>query len=411
MAKDKQIIVGLDIGTTKICCVVAEAGQEGVEIIGLGTYPSRGLRKGVVVNIESTVESIKNAVEEAELMAGLEIESVYVGIAGGHIKGFNSHGVIAVKSNEVTQTDVDRVIEAAKAVNIPMDREVIHVLSQDYIVDDQDGIDAPVGMNGVRLEAKVHIITGAVTSAQNIIRSVNRAGLEVDDIVVEQLASSEAVLDQDEKELGVGLIDMGGGTSDIAIFMNGSIKSTAVVAIGGNHLTNDVAIGLRTPNHEAEKIKKMYGCATTAMISEDEVIEVPGVGGRDARQLSRRVLADIIEPRVAEMFSLIKREIELTGFTDKKKVASGLVLTGGASIMEGMPEMAEAIFDMPIRRGTPKGVKGLMDLVNSPLYATAVGLVLFGYKDLLSGRIHKLRGRNMFDKVLGRMKEWVKEFF
>jgi len=411
MAKGKQIIVGLDIGTTKICCVVAEAGPEGVEIIGLGTYPSRGLRKGVVVNIEATVESIKNAVEEAELMAGLEIESVYVGIAGGHIKGFNSHGVIAVKNNEVIQNDVDRVIEAAKAVNIPMDREVIHVLSQDYIVDDQDGIDDPVGMNGVRLEAKVHIITGAVTSAQNIIRSVNRAGLEVDDIVVEQLASSEAVLDQDEKELGVGLIDMGGGTSDIAIFMNGSIKSTAVVAIGGNHLTNDVAIGLRTPNHEAEKIKRMHGCATTAMISEDEVIEVPGVGGRDARQLSRRVLADIIEPRVAEMFSLIKREIELTGFTDKKKVASGLVLTGGASIMEGMPEMAEAIFDMPIRRGIPKGVKGLMDLVNSPLYATAVGLVLFGYKDLLSGRIHKLRGRNMFDKVLGRMKEWVKEFF
>ena len=411
MAKDKQVIVGLDIGTTKICCVVSEAGQEGVEIIGLGTYPSRGLRKGVVVNIEATVESIKNAVEEAELMAGLEIESVYVGIAGGHIKGFNSHGVIAVKNNEVTQADVDRVIEAAKAVNIPMDRELIHVLSQDYIVDDQDGIDEPVGMNGVRLEAKVHIITGAVTSAQNIIRSVNRAGLEVDDIVVEQLASSEAILDQDEKELGVGLIDMGGGTSDIAIFMNGSIKSTSVVAIGGNHLTNDVAIGLRTPNHEAEKIKRMHGCATTAMISEDEVIEVPGVGGRDARQLSRRVLADIIEPRVAEIFALIKREIELTGFTDKQKVASGLVLTGGASIMEGMPEMAEAIFDMPIRRGTPKGVKGLMDLVNSPLYATVVGLVLFGYKDLLSGKRHKLRGRNMFDKVLGRMKEWVKEFF
>ncbi len=411
MAKGKQIIVGMDIGTTKICCIVAEASPESAEIIGLGTHPSRGLRKGVVVNIEATVESIKNAVEEAELMAGLEIESVYVGIAGGHIKGLNSHGVIAVKSNEVTQADVDRVIEAAKAVNIPMDREVIHVLSQDFIVDDQDGIVAPVGMNGVRLEAKVHIITGAVTSAQNIIRSVNRAGLEVDDIVVEQLASAEAVLDEDEKELGVGLIDMGGGTCDIAIFMNGSIKSTSVVAIGGNHLTNDVAIGLRTPNREAEKIKRMHGCATTAMVSDDEVIEVPGVGGRDSQQLSRRVLADILEPRVAEIFTLIKREMELSGYADKQKVASGLVLTGGASIMEGMPEMAEAIFDMPIRRGVPKGVKGLVDLVNSPLYATSVGLVLFGYKDMLSGRIHKLRGRNMFDKVLVRMKEWVTEFF
>ncbi len=411
MAKDKQIIVGLDIGTTKICCVVSEVREDNIEIIGLGTHPSRGLRKGVVVNIEATVESIKHAVEEAELMAGMEIESVYVGIAGGHIKGFNSHGVVAVKSSEVTDQDVERVIEQAKAVNIPMDREVIHTLEQEFIVDDQDGILKPVGMNGVRLEAKVHIITGAVTSAQNIIRSVNRAGLEVNDIAVEQLASAQAVLDDDEKELGVGLIDMGGGTCDIAIFMNGSIKTTSVVAIGGNHLTSDVAIGLRTPNHEAEKIKRMYGCATTAMVAENEVIEVPGVGGREPRQLSRRVLADIIEPRVAEIFALIKQEFELNGFIENKKIASGLVLTGGASIMEGMPEMAEAVFEIPIRRGVPKGVGGLVDLIKSPLYATAVGLVLYGYNDHLSGKRHRLRGRNMFDRVLSRMKEWVTEFF
>ena len=411
MAKEKNIVVGLDVGTTKICCVVAEIVEGELEIIGLGTHPSRGLRKGVVVNIEATVESITSAVEEAELMAGVEVSSVYAGIAGGHIKGFNSHGVIAVKGSEVGQHDVDRVVEAAKAVNIPMDREVIHVIPQEFIVDNQDGIASPIGMNGVRLEGKVHIVTGAVTSAQNIIHSVNRAGIEVNDIVVEQLASSLAVLDEDEKELGVGLIDMGGGTCDIAMFMNGSLKGTSVVAIGGNHLTNDVAIGLRTPNREAEKIKRYYGCATTAMVSEDEIIEVPGVGGRDARRLSRRVLAGIIEPRVTEIFTLIQREAELNGLADKTKIASGLVLTGGASIMEGMPEVAEAIFDLPIRRGLPKGPTGLSDLVSSPLYATAVGLIIYGYREHMSGRSHKLRGRNIFDKVLGRMKEWVTEFF
>lgn len=409
MSKDKEIIVGLDIGTTKICCVIAEASGEGLDIIGLGSHPSLGLRKGVVVNIEATVESIKNAVEEAETMAGMEIESVYVGIAGGHIKGLNSHGIIAVKGSEVTQQDVDRVIDAAKAVNIPMDREVIHVLPQEFIVDEQDGILKPVGMNGVRLEAKVHIITGAVTSAQNIVRSVNRAGLEVNDIVVEQLASAEAVLDEDERELGVGLVDMGGGTCDIAIFLGGSIKDTSVVALGGNNITNDIAIGLRTPNHEAEKIKRMYGCATTAMVSDNEIIEVPGVGGREPRQLSRRVLADIVEPRVAEMFMLVKHEIELSGFLEK--IASGLVITGGTSIMEGMPEMAEAIFDLPVRRGAPKKLNGLMDLVNSPQYATVVGLLHYGVKSQRGGKRKALRGRNMFDKVLNRMKEWITEFF
>ncbi|VAX23326.1 Cell division protein FtsA [hydrothermal vent metagenome] len=409
MAKDKNMVVGLDIGTTKICCVIAESGSDGLDIIGIGSHTSLGLRKGVVVNIDATVEAIKRAVEEAETMAGVEIESVYVGIAGGHIKGINSHGIIAIKGGEVTQQDVDRVIEAAKAVNIPMDREVIHVIPQEFVVDEQDGILKPVGMNGVRLEAKVHIITGAVTSAQNIVRSVNRAGLEVNDIVVEQLAASEATLDFDEKELGVGLIDMGGGTCDIALFLNSAIKSTSVVALGGANITNDIAIGLRTPNHEAEKIKRMYGCATTAMVPENEMIEVPGVGGREPRQLSRRVLADIIEPRVAEIFMLIKREIELSGLIEK--ISSGIVITGGTSIMDGMPEIAEAVFDLPVRRASPKGVSGLTDLIDSPLYATAVGLVLHGVKDKEAGTRKPLSGRRLFDKILARMKEWVSEFF
>ena len=409
MTKERKIIVGLDIGTTKICCVIAQPTEDGLDIIGIGAHPSKGLRKGVVVNIEATVESIKQAVEEAETMAGLEIESVYVGVAGGHIKGINSHGIIAVSGGEVTAADVERVVDAAKAVNIPMDREVIHVLPQEFIVDDQDGIHTPIGMNGVRLEAKVHIITGAVTSAQNIIRSVNRAGLEVNDIVVEQLASADTVLDEDEKELGVALVDVGGGTSDIALFLNRSIKGTSVVALGGNNLTHDIAIGLRTPNHEAEKIKRQFGIATSELIAGDEMIEVPGVGGRDSRMLSRKVLADIIEPRVAEIFMLVKKEIEEFGFYDQ--ISSGVVLTGGSAIMDGMADVADAVFSLPVRVGIPRGVSGLTDLVESPQYATAVGLVTYGAKSDRAGKRHSLRGLNMFDKVLGRMKEWVKEFF
>ena len=409
MTKERKIIVGLDIGTTKICCVIAQPTEDGLDIIGIGAHPSKGLRKGVVVNIEATVESIKQAVEEAETMAGLEIESVYVGVAGGHIKGINSHGIIAVSGGEVTAADVERVVDAAKAVNIPMDREVIHVLPQEFIVDDQDGIHTPIGMNGVRLEAKVHIITGAVTSAQNIIRSVNRAGLEVNDIVVEQLASADTVLDEDEKELGVALVDVGGGTSDIALFLNRSIKGTSVVALGGNNLTHDIAIGLRTPNHEAEKIKRQFGIATSELIAGDEMIEVPGVGGRDSRMLSRKVLADIIEPRVAEIFMLVKKEIEEFGFYDQ--ISSGVVLTGGSAIMDGMADVADAVFSLPVRIGIPRGVSGLTDLVESPQYATAVGLVTYGAKADRAGKRHSLRGLNMFDKVLGRMKEWVKEFF
>jgi len=410
LAKGENIIAGLDIGTTKICCIIGEARDEKeIDIIGIGTHSSRGLRKGVVVNIESTVESIKGAVEEAELMAGCEIDSVYVGIAGGHVKGFNSHGVIAVRNKEVSQFDIDRVLDAAQAVAIPPDREVIHIIPQEYILDEQEGIKEPLGMSGVRLEAKVHIVTGAVTSAQNIVRSVNKAGLEVKDIVLEPLASSDAVLDRDEKELGVAMVDIGGGTSDLAIFFEESIKHTSVLAIGGNHITNDIAIGLRTPQAEAEKIKKTYGCAMTALVKKDDTIEVPSTGGRDPRILSRQILSEIIEPRVEEMFNLIKREIEISSFSEL--VASGVVLTGGASSMEGMTELAEKIFKLPVRMGFPKGIGGLVDVVSSPMYATSVGLILFGMKNYQHGKKPKLIDRNLFDKIFVRMKGWVEDFF
>lgn len=409
MAKENNLVVGLDIGTTKICAIIGEERNGQVDIIGIGTHPSYGLRKGVVVNIESTVESIKSAVEEAEMMAGLEVDSVFVGIAGGHIRGFNSHGIIAVKNNEVTVAEVNRVIDAAKAIAIPLDREVIHVLPQEYILDEQDGIREPIGMTGVRLEAKIHIITGAVTSAQNIIRSVNRAGLEVEDIIVEQLASCEAVLDREEKELGCALVDIGGGTSDLAIFFEDSIKHTSVLSIGGNHLTNDLSIGLRTPTKEAERIKKTYGCAAAELVGQNETIEVPSVGGRNSRVLSRRVLCDILEPRVEEIFELIKRELTESGFKDL--MASGLVLTGGAACMQGMVEVAERILDMPVRVGFPKGISGLVDVVNSPQYATSVGLVLFGTRNRKAGKSHELKGRNLFNKICTRMKGLVEEFF
>jgi len=410
VSKGESIIAGLDIGTTKICCIISEAkGEKEIDIIGIGSHPSRGLRKGVVVNIESTVESIKGAVEEAELMAGCEVDSVYVGIAGGHIKGFNSHGIIAVKNKEVNQPDIDRVLDAAQAVAIPPDREVIHIIPQEFILDGQEGIKEPLGMTGIRLEAKVHIVTGAVTSAQNIIRSVNKAGLEVKDIVLEQIASSDAVLDRDEKELGVAMVDIGGGTSDLAIFFEESIKHTSVLAIGGNHITNDIAIGLRTPQVEAEKVKKTYGCAMTSMVKKDDTIEVPSTGGRDPRVLSRQILCEIIEPRLEEMFNLIKREIDISGYSEL--IASGIVLTGGSAIMSGMPELAEKIFKLPVRRGFPKGIGGLVDVVNNPMYATSVGLVLFGLKAQQFGKKPKLTDKNLFDKIFNRMKEWVEDFF
>lgn len=402
---EDNLIVGLDIGTTKICAVVGEISSGGIDIVGIGTHPSVGLRKGVVVNIESTVNSIKKAVEEAELMAGCEIRSVFAGIAGGHIKAFNSHGVIAVKSREVTKTDIERVVEAAKAVAIPMDREVIHVLPQEFIVDDQDGIQDPLGISGVRLEVKVHIITGAVTSAQNIIRCANKAGLDVIDIVLESIASSETVLTPEERELGVGLVDFGGGTTDLAIFANNCIKHTAILALGGNNLTNDIAIGLRTPHVAAEKIKRAYGCCLTSMIDKEETIEVPSVGGRKPRNLSRQILGEILEPRVEEIFSLVNREIIKSGYGDL--LASGLVITGGGALLEGIPELAEQIFNLPTRRGYPQGFGGITDVVNSPMYATAVGLVLYGAKNMPRKKF-RIRDQHIFYRVMERMRRWFK---
>jgi cell division protein FtsA len=403
---DGELIVGLDIGTTKICAVVGELNPDGIDIVGIGTHASVGLRKGVVVNIESTVDSIKRAIEEAELMAGCEITSVYAGIAGGHITGFNSHGIVAVKGNEVTQKDIDRVIDAARAVAIPPDREVIHVLPQEFIVDEQDGIQDPLGMSGVRLEARIHIVTGAVTSAHNLIKCANSAGLDVCDIVLQSLASGEGVLNKEERELGAALIDFGGGTTDLAIFKGKSIKHTSVLALGGNNLTNDVSVGLRTPMAEAEKIKTKYGTCLSSHIGKDETIEVAGVGGRKPRTLSRQVLAEILEPRVEEIFNLINREIYRAGMEDV--ITSGIVVTGGSSLLEGVVDIAESVFDLPTRVGRPMGIRGLVDVVNNPMYATAVGLVLYGAKSQPK-RKFRIRDRNIFNRVMERMKKWFRE--
>ena len=406
MKGDSEVIVGLDIGTTKICAVVGGVARDGIEIVGIGTHPSVGLLKGVVVNIESTVDSIQRAVEEAELMAGCEVRSVYAGIAGGHIKGFNSHGIVAVKGNEVSEKDIERVIDAARAVAIPMDREVIHVLPQEFIVDEQDGIQDPLGMAGVRLEAKVHIVTGAVTSAQNIIKCANRAGLDVCDIVLQSLASSEAVLSEEEKSLGAALIDFGGGTTDLAIFRGNSIEHTSVLALGGNNLTHDISVGLRTPVAEAEKIKIRYGSCLTSGIGRDETIEVAGVGGRKPRTLSRQILGEILEPRVEEIFNLIHREVFKAEMEDS--LTSGVVVTGGACLLEGVVDIAVAVVNFPSRIGRPSGITGLVDVVNNPMYATAVGLVLYG------ARFHpkkkfRIRDDNIFDRVTARMKKWFKD--
>lgn len=406
--KDNNIVVGLDIGTTKICAIVGEVTHDGIDVIGIGSHPSRGLRKGVVVNIEATVDSIKKAVDEAELMAGCEISSVYAGIAGGHISGINSHGIVAVKNKEVNENDLTRVIDAAQAVAIPLDREVIHVIPQEFIVDEQDGIKEPLGMSGVRLEAKVHIISAAVTSAQNIVKCANRCGLNVNDIVLEPLASAEATLSEDEKELGVVLVDIGGGTTDVVIYCNGSIVYTSVLTLGGNHITNDIAVGLRTPANEAEKIKQKYGCALSSMVDGNETIEVPSVGGRKPRILSRQILAEIIEPRVEEMFSLVRQEIIKSGYEDM--LASGVVLTGGATLLNGMPELAEQVFDYPVRRGSPKGIGGLVDVVRSPVYSTGVGLVLYGSQGVNETRF-RVRDDGVYQKVKNRMKHWIGDIF
>ncbi|MBN1930063.1 MAG: cell division protein FtsA [Desulfobacterales bacterium] len=406
MQGKENIIVGLDIGTTKICTVVGEVHGDEINIIGIGTHPSIGLRKGVVVNIESTVASIKKAVEEAELMAGCEISSVYAGIAGGHIMGFNSRGIVAVKGSEITQPDVDRVIDAARAVAIPMDREVIHVIPQEFIVDDQAGIQNPIGMSGVRLEAKIHIVTGAVTSAHNIVKCANRSGLDVCDIILEPLASGEAVLTEEEKELGTALLDLGGGTTDLAIFADKSIKHTFVLALGGNNLTNDIAIGLRAPHVEAEKIKIKYGTCSTRTISSDETIEIPGMAGCKPRKLPRQILGEIIEPRMEEIFELIKREIYRAEM--ENVITSGVVITGGAALLEGVTEIAESISNLPTRLGKPQGISGLVDVVNNPMFATGVGLVLYGAKNRNTKKF-RIRDTNIFNRLINRMKRWFKD--
>ena len=406
MQAQEDIIVGLDIGTTKICAVVGEVSRTAINIIGIGTHPSIGLRKGVVVDIESTVESIKKAIEEAELMAGCEISSVYAGIAGGHITGFNSRGIVAIKGQEIIKSDVERVIDAARAVAIPMDREVIHIIPQEFIVDDQTGIQNPVGMAGVRLETKIHIVTGAVTSAHNIVKCANRSGLDVCDIVLESLASGEAVLTGEERELGVGLLDLGGGTTDLAIFSGKNIKHTFVLGLGGNNLTNDIAIGVRASLAEAEKIKIKFGTCVSRDISSEETIEVPGMGGRKTRNLPRKILGEILEPRVEEIFSLIKREIYRAGM--ENLIVSGMVLTGGSALLDEVTEIAESIFELPTRLGKPREISGLVDVVNNPMYATGVGLVLYGARNQTTKKF-RIRDVNIFNRIMTRMKKWFKD--
>jgi cell division protein FtsA len=408
MAKKNSIVVGLDIGTSKVCAVVGEMTDRGVEVIGVGSHPSQGLRKGVVVNIESTVSSIKKAIAEAELMAGCEIHTVFTGLSGNHIKGFNSHGIVAVKNKEVCQRDLVRVIDAAKAVAIPTDREVLQILPQDYIIDDQDGIKEPLGMSGVRLEAKVHIVTSAVTSAQNIVKCCNRASLNVGEIVLTPLASAEAVLSGEERELGVALVDIGSGTTDIAVFYDGTVRYTAVLGLGGNHLTNDIAAGLRTPTADAERIKQRYGLARASMVSGDERVEVPSVAGKTAGTVSRQILCEIIEPRMEEIFQLVQREIARSGY--ESSLASGVVMTGGSMLLPGAVETAEQLLGMPVRLGIPVHFAGLVDVVANPVYATSVGLVLYGMKR--QERVF-LRSRDdrILSKVKHRMSDWLSEFF
>jgi cell division protein FtsA len=403
-------IVGLDIGTTKICAIVAEVESSGqLKIIGVGSSPSDGLKRGVVVNVEKTVQSIKFAVAEAEQMSGTRIDAVYAGIAGDHIRSVNTRAVVAVSGpeNEITSSDEERVIEAAKAVSIPLDREIVHVLPQSFVVDDQPGIKDPIGMSGVRLEADVHIVTGAVTSAQNICKSIRRAGIEVVDLVLEPIASSYAVLTPDEEEMGVALIDVGGGTSDLAVFYDGAIRHTAVIGLGGTNVTHDVAIGLRTPGKQAELLKRQYGCALRSLVGPEEVVEVPGVAGRPSFSMPRAEMAAIIEARMEEIFTLVHREIRRTDYADL--LAAGVVLTGGGAMLEGCAELAEEVFGMPVTIGRPRGITGLVDSVRDPLYATGVGLVLFGLHH--RNRALLSEDDDFFDSILGRMKKWVQNFF
>ena len=395
---ENELTVGLDIGTSKIVAIVGKKNTEGlVEIVGIGSHPSRGLKRGVVVNIETTVNAIQRAIEEAELMAGCQIHSVYAGIAGSHIRSMNSHGIVAVRDREVVQADIDRVIDAAQAVAIPADQKVLHILPQEYVIDNQEGIKEPLGMSGVRLEAKVHLVTCAVNAAQNIEKCVQKCDLDVDDIILEQLASSYAVLTEDEKELGVCMVDIGGGTTDMAIFTGGAIRHTAVIPIAGDQVTNDIAMALRTPTQNAEEIKIKYACALTQLAGADETIKVPSVGDRPPRDLSRQALAEVVEPRYEELFTLIQSELRRSGFEDV--IAAGIVLTGGTSKMEGVVELAEEIFHMPVRLASPQGVSGLADVVNNPMYATGVGLLMYGLKQ----RTMRPGGG---DSVIQKIKTW-----
>lgn len=402
-----RMIVGLDIGTSKVVALVGEIGADGeLEIVGIGSHPSRGLKKGVVVNIESTVQSIQRAIEEAELMAGCQIHSVFAGIAGNHIRSLNSHGIVAIRDREVAQADIERVLDAGQAVAIPADQKVLHILPQEYVIDNQEGVREPLGMSGVRLEAKVHLVTCALNAVQNIEKCIRRCGLEVEDVILEQLASSYAVLTEDEKELGVCMVDIGGGTTDIAIFTEGAIRHTAVIPIAGDQVTNDIAMALRTPTQYAEEIKIRYACALAKLAGPEETIKVPSVGERPPRDLSRQALAEVVEPRYDELFTLIQAELRRSGFEDM--IPAGIVLTGGTSKMEGAVELAEEIFHMPVRLGMPQEFKGLTDVVRNPIYATSVGLLHYG------NRHHALAAsgsEQSKESALIRVKRWFKGNF
>ena len=409
MKENKNLVVGLDIGTSKIVAIVSEVTADGqLNVIGLGTQPSRGLKKGVVVNIEATMASIQRVLEEAELMADCKIAEVYTGIAGSHIRGFNSHGMVAIKEKEVTQADIDRVIETAKAIAIPHHQQILHVLPQEFGIDGQEDVKEPLGMSGVRLEVKVHIVTGAVSAAENITKCVRRCGLKVRDLILQPLASSLAVLSDDEKELGVCLIDIGGGTTDIAVFTGGSIRHTAVIPIAGDQVTNDIAMALRTPTKEAEELKRTYGCALKQLASPSDIIEVPGVGERPARQLSRQTLAEVIEPRIEELFALVQANLRQSGF--EELISSGIVLTGGSSVMKGMVELGEEIFHMPVRIGVPTYMGGLADVVRNPRYSTAVGLLIEGREQYVRNEQARAQISGM-QSVVERMKGWWQSNF
>lgn len=407
--EDKNLIVGLDIGTSKIVAIVAELQPEGtLKVIGLGQHISRGLKKGVVINIESTMQSIQRALEEAELMADCKINNVYTGIAGSHIKSLNSHGMVKIKDAEVSQMDVDRVIETARAIALPADQQILHILTQEFIIDGQEDVREPLGMSGMKLEVKVHIVTGAVAAAQNIVKCIKRCGIEVSDLILQPLASSLAVLTEDEKELGVCLVDIGGGTTDIAVFKQGAIRHTAVVPIAGDQMTNDVAVAFRTPTQSAEDIKIKHGCALRQLADPREVVEVPGVDGREPRQLSVQTLAEVLEPRVVELYELVLNELRRSGM--EEMIASGIVITGGSAMMRGMVELGEEIFHMPVRLGMPRYVGGLSEVVSNPRYATGVGLVLMGKQQLerhLSGQLES----SSFGRVLEKMKSWFQGNF